>query len=407
MAADYTHSPTPEEIMEYLDGEGTAAARATIGAHLAGCATCKAIASEQRGISEAAGAWSIAPAPSSLRLPAAPRARVLAPVMAWRSSRFVLACLTAAAAVLIVISFTAREQRGTDGRHGAIARASVLKNASAAESVDAIGSVSVPKADPVAGRVAGRAGVASSLARGEASAILGQAAPVAPPRTPAVIRTARLSIVAKDFSAVRSAVEAVVAQSGGFIDQMTITGDNTTARELRGTLRVPGDRMAAALARLRQIGQVVEDTQGSQDVTDQIVDLDARLVSARATEQRLTELLRNRTGKLSDVLEVERELARVRLDIERLDAEKTNMGRRVTYATIDVSIAEERKAGLVGPLSLGTRIRIAAADGLESALESIALTLLFFLRAGPTLLLWGLTAGLVWVFGRRFMKPSA
>ena len=136
---------------------------------------------------------------------------------------------------------------------------------------------------------------------------------------------------------------------------------------LRGTLRVPGDRLADALARLRQLGQVVEDTQGSQDVTDQIVDLDARLASARATEQRLTELLQNRTGKLSDVLEVERELTRVRLDIERLDAEKTNVGRRVSYATIDVTIREERKAGLdAGPLSLTTRIRIAAADGARS-----------------------------------------
>ena len=190
---------------------------------------------------------------------------------------------------------------------------------------------------------------------------------------------------------------------------MTVTGDNATARELRGTLRVPGDRMADTLARLRAIGQVVEDTQGSQDVTDQIVDLDARLASARATEKRLTELLANRTGKLSDVLEVERELTRVRLDIERLDAEKTNMGRRVSYATIDVTIAEERKAGLVGPLSLATRIRIAAADGLESALESVTATLLFVLRAGPTLVLWvsvaaGFCAG--WFCERRDLEAE-
>ncbi len=220
-------------------------------------------------------------------------------------------------------------------------------------------------------------------------------------------RTATLRIVAKDFDPVRAAVEGIVSQAGGFIDQMTVTGDNTSARELRGTVRVPGDKMSAALARLRQIGQVVEDAQGSEDVTDQIVDLDARLASARATEQRLTEILRNRTGKLADVLEVEREITRVRLDIERLDAEKTNMGRRVTYATISLSIAEERKAGLVGPLSLATRIRIASADGLESALDSATATVLFILRAGPSLLLWGAAAGFVWLFGRRLLKPSA
>jgi hypothetical protein len=136
-------------------------------------------------------------------------------------------------------------------------------------------------------------------------------------------------------------------------------------------------------------------------VTDQIVDLDARLASARATEQRLTELLRSRTGKLSDVLEVERELARVRLDIERLDAEKTNVGRRVSYATIGVTIVEERKAGLDGPLSIATRIRVAAADGLESALESVALAVLVLLRAGPSLLLWGTAVASIWLILRR------
>jgi hypothetical protein len=228
---------------------------------------------------------------------------------------------------------------------------------------------------------------------------------VAASRTPSVIHTATLQIVARDFGGVRSAVEGVVTQAAGFIDQMTITGDTSTARMLRGTLRVPGDRLAAALAQLRQLGQVTEDTQGSQDVTDQIVDLDARLSSARATEQRLTELLRNRTAKLSDVLEVERELARVRLDIERLDAEKANVGRRVSYATIAVTITEERKAGLDGgPLSLATRMRVAAADGLETAIESVTLAALFVLRAGPSLLFWGALAGVIWLTGRHRFK---
>jgi hypothetical protein len=79
----------------------------------------------------------------------------------------------------------------------------------------------------------------------------------------------------------------------------------------------------------------------------------------------------------------------------------------VTYATIDISVAEERKAGLVGPLSLATRIRIAAADGLASALESITLTVLLVLRAGPTLLFWGAVAGIGWLFGRRILKAGS
>ena len=217
-----------------------------------------------------------------------------------------------------------------------------------------------------------------------------------------VIRTATLRIVVKEFGDVRATVEGIVSQFGGFVDQLTVNGDSATARSLTGSLRVPADRMSAALDRLRQIGQVVEDTQGSEDVTDQIVDLDARLASARATEQRLTDLLKNRTGRLSDVLSVERELARVRLDIERLDAERTNTTRRVTYATIAVQITEERKQGLeTGALSLSTRLRVAAADGMAAAIESLVGTGLFILRAGPSLLLWGIVAVGAWLALRR------
>lgn len=414
MPAEFTHSPTPEDIMEYLDGEGTAASRATIATHLASCAACQAIAAEQRGISEHAQAWTVGSAPASLQPPAAgpepnrgaPRARVLLPVFgAWRPSRLVLASLTTAAVVLLVVS-TRETSR--------LARRQAM---SIPKSVDTIALGGPTTRGGAVGGVAGGL-VDQTQLDGRRSAQLapaqspggggGNNQPIDALRAPMVIRTATLRIVAKEFAGVRAAVEGIVSQAGGFVDQMTVTGDNAAARELRGTLRVPGDQMAAALARLRAIGQVVEDTQGSQDVTDQIVDLDARLVSARATEKRLTELLANRTGKLSDVLEVEREITRVRLDIERLDAEKTNMGRRVSYATIDVTIAEERKEGLVGPLSFVTRIRIAAADGLESALEGVTETILFVLRAGPSLILWGLAAASIWfVLRRRLMKPSA
>lgn len=217
-----------------------------------------------------------------------------------------------------------------------------------------------------------------------------------------VIRTATLRIIVKEFGNVRPTVEAVVSQFGGFVDRLSVDADSATARSLTGSLRVPADRIVAALDRLRQLGQVVEDGQGSEDVTDQIVDLDARLASARATEQRLTDLLKNRTGRLSDVLSVERELARVRLDIERLDAEKTNTTRRVTYATIAIQISEERKQGLeTGALPLSTRIRVAAADGVAAAIESLVGIGLFILRAGPSLLIWGIVAVVGWMTLRR------
>jgi hypothetical protein len=221
-------------------------------------------------------------------------------------------------------------------------------------------------------------------------------------RTAAVIRTAQLALVAKDFPAARAAVDALILRVGGFADHLAVSEDMGTAHTLRGVLRVPGDRLNEALTQLRALGHVMNDQQQAQDVADQLVDLDARLSSSRATEQRLIDLMQNRTGRLSDVLEVEREITRVRLDIERLAAEKQSLGRRVSYATIDLTIAEERKAGLEpGPLPLMTQLRIAAADGLQSAVDTVVATTLLGLRAGPSLLIWGCAASAVWLFVRR------
>jgi hypothetical protein len=315
-----------------------------------------------------------------------------------------LAGLSAAAVVLIMVSFTVRGRSPLR-----TAPAATAMNARLDESTSrtrAPSPVPPPSAAPAPfrGRGGGRVGQGAHLDRLQAN--LPAEAPTAQSalRVPSVIRTAVLHVVAKDFSAARSGIEAIVTAAAGFVDYLTVTGDTSTARTITGTLRVPSDKMADTLARLRALGQVTQDTQGSQDVTDQIVDLDARLASARATEQRLIELLRNRTGRLSDVLEVERELTRVRLDIERLVAEKTNVSGRVSYATIQIEIREERKAAIDGPLSFATRIRIAAADGLEAALDSLAGLVLLILRAGPLLALWGAVLAAIWILSRRRLR---
>jgi hypothetical protein len=118
--------------------------------------------------------------------------------------------------------------------------------------------------------------------------------------------------------------------------------------------------------------------------------LEARLANARNTERRLTELLQQRTGNLSDVLAVENEHARVRGEIERMEAEKKNMSNQVSFATLTATIAEDYKAQLqVVPPSTSTRLSNAAVEGYKSMVDGIVSLVLFLLEDGPTLLLWG------------------
>src|SRR5687768_7692607 len=109
MSAEFIHSPTPEEIMEYLDGEGTAASRDAIAAHLATCGTCQAVAADLRGVSAHAQAWAVNAAPASLQAPAPKRANVLR-FRGWH--KVAMAGLAAAAAaILVIIPFSTRQAR--------------------------------------------------------------------------------------------------------------------------------------------------------------------------------------------------------------------------------------------------------------------------------------------------------
>ncbi len=387
MAADATHSPAPEELMEYLDGEGSAAWRAGIETHLATCASCQALAADQRGLSCDLGAWQVTPVPDRMRAPGL-RAGAPAVTRRWRPTRFALAGLSAAAAVLIVASYEIpKTTRRATAQPLVVAEENGQLKSQVDMKVEANGGS--PRATPVAGEAQGQGG-------GRVAGLVA----AAPGHVRTLIRTAQLQLVATDFGHARAAVEQIVESADGLADQLAVSADPGSARALRAMLRVPGDRLAETLGRLRALGQVTQDQQGAEDVADQLVDLDARLKSARATEQRLIDLLRERTGKLSDVLEVEQELTRVRLDIERLDAEKTNMSRRVAYATINLTISEERKAGL-GPLPLWTQLRIAAADGLQNVVDTLVGIALFALRAGPALALWVVFLATAWLVVKR------
>lgn len=105
-------------------------------------------------------------------------------------------------------------------------------------------------------------------------------------------------------------------------------------------LRVPSERFNEAVAALAQIGRLEHSAVNVAEVGEQLIDLRARLENARRLETRLVDLLRTRTGNLADVLAVERELARVREEIERTDAQLRTLADRVAMSTITVELFE-------------------------------------------------------------------
>jgi hypothetical protein len=206
---------------------------------------------------------------------------------------------------------------------------------------------------------------------------------------PMIVETAALTIRADDYDQARAAVERIVAQHQGFVGELDAKAAAGSARELSATLRVPSSQLESVLAALRQLGHVEEETRSNEDISSQYVDLEARLRSARSTEQRLLELLAQRTGKLSDVLEAERELARIRGEIESMQGQRAALAGQVRYATVKLTLDEQYRESLeTRPFSPRTRLRNALVDGCRNVLDGAMALLLFLLNVGPSLLFW-------------------
>jgi hypothetical protein len=154
-------------------------------------------------------------------------------------------------------------------------------------------------------------------------------------------------------------------------------------------LRVPATQLDATLSDIKGLGRTEKESQGGEEVTQQYVDLQARLANAQHTEQRLTDILRQRTGKLADVLAVEMQISRVRGEIEQMEAQRKTMKNQVDYATLTVTLSEEYKEQLKAvPSSTSTQFRNAAVEGYRSLVDGIIAVLVWLLSVGPTLLVW-------------------
>jgi Domain of unknown function (DUF4349) len=204
-----------------------------------------------------------------------------------------------------------------------------------------------------------------------------------------IARTVSLSIVVKDFDAGRASLDAILSRHNGYAAGLNVSTPQGAVRTLQASLRIPAPQLASALGELKALGRVEVETQNGEEVTQQHADLVARLKNSRETEQRLQDVLRTRTGKVKDVLELEQEIARVRGEIEQMEAEQQALEHRVNFAAIDLKLAEEYKAELTTPApSVAIQLRNAMVDGFRTAFQSFLALVLFLAESAPTFLLW-------------------
>ena len=163
----------------------------------------------------------------------------------------------------------------------------------------------------------------------------------APPKVTVnrIIRTASLTVEVKEVAKALDDARATAENAGGYVGNETTTRDGRGHERTRVVLRVPTERYDQVLADLEGAGKVVERTAKAQDVTDQVVDVESRVKSQRASVARVRELM-DKATKLSDVVALEGELSSRQADLESLLAQQASLKDRTSLATITLSLSE-------------------------------------------------------------------
>lgn len=165
------------------------------------------------------------------------------------------------------------------------------------------------------------------------------AAQTSPAAARMIVYQAQVTAETEDFEQFSTALATELAELGGFVassNEQRVAGDQ---RAGVWTLRVPSERFADMMSWLDENANVFRKEVRSQDMTDEYVDLTARIANRKNSEQRLAEILKARAGGLEDVLTIEREIDRVREDIERMEGRLRLLSERIALSTIALDIS--------------------------------------------------------------------
>lgn len=216
-----------------------------------------------------------------------------------------------------------------------------------------------------------------------------------------IIRSANISMIVDDTAGSIDRITAAAESVGGYVSDSKVWRDG---EQLRGsiTLRVPADRLSAALAVVRKLAvRINSETIGSQDATQEYVDLESQLRNLEVTEVELRQLMttiRQNSKKASEVLEIYQQLSAIRSQIEQIKGRMRFLSQMTSFASMQIDLVPNALAKpVVEPGWQPLVIVKDASRSLVGALQSFASAAIWLgIYVLPILLIFGLIAFGAW-----------
>lgn len=158
----------------------------------------------------------------------------------------------------------------------------------------------------------------------------------------AIIKTGRMVVEVENFSGSRASIAAQARSYGGYVsgsNQRLHRSGNETWTSGYVVVRVPSEQYRAMQEHVTAQGTVLSEDTNTEDVTDQLVDLEARLENLRQRRARLRTFY-DQANDTEELLRIEEELSEVQGEIERLEAKQRSLEQRVAFSTIRVELQE-------------------------------------------------------------------
>lgn len=226
-----------------------------------------------------------------------------------------------------------------------------------------------------------------------------------------IIRNGELTIETDSPTDAQSKITAVAESLAGFVvtsefKQNAKANQSQSSQTVMVVARVPSAYFNAALERIRETGRVAQEKVSGQDVSEEYLDLEARIRTKKALEAQFLEIMKQ-AKKVSEALEVQNELADVRTEIERLEGRRRFLENQSAFSTITVTLQMPAPIVVATTSSFGQSIKETFGDAVDTAAAILLGLIRFIILLVPVALFIGLPGWLIWrVVRRRLNLPK-